>query len=102
VVKKKLPLEMAGYKYVSGEFLRSDHKEHLVGHAILVLSWNLISRVSNTVSIHMNHLSWHGDALVVELCQHRNGDAINKAGRPRHVYANPLQPEICPILALGV
>jgi hypothetical protein len=67
----------------------------------MILCWNLMSRSKNVSGIHFSHLGWSNDALTVLFCVTKT----NQSGRnmhPRHVYANPLKPEICPILSLGV
>ena len=48
-----------------------------------------------------NTLTRSGDALVVELPKHK-GDQEGDTKYPRHVYANPLDPLICPVLNLGL
>eukprot|EP00924_Labyrinthula_sp_SR-Ha-C_P014698 snap_masked-scaffold_85-processed-gene-0.23-mRNA-1 protein AED:0.28 eAED:0.28 QI:0/0/0/1/1/1/2/0/293 len=59
-------------------------------------------RAANTFSIHYRHLTWKEDALCIIFCHQKNDQAGEKARDPRHVYANPLQPEICPVLPLGM
>lgn len=67
----------------------------------ITLSWNLMSRNKNVTNITFPHLSWKDDSLTIMFCVTKT----NQAGRnihPRHVYANPVKPFICPVLALGV
>lgn len=67
----------------------------------MTLQWNLMSRSKNVTGIAFPHISWVNDSLSIMFCVTKT----NQAGRnmhPRHVYANPLMPHICPILALGV
>eukprot|EP01034_Spumella_vulgaris_P035606 gene35606-43904_t len=47
------------------------------------------------------HVSWSGDALTVNVPGHK-GDKEGAKDYARHVYANPLEPAICPILSLAV
>ncbi|KAH9135375.1 hypothetical protein AeRB84_019197, partial [Aphanomyces euteiches] len=42
-----------------------------------------------------------GDALVIKIGRTKN-DQEGKMAWPRHVYANPFEPTICPILSLGL
>ena len=52
-------------------------------------------------SLRYNHIGWEADALTVTLCvtkSDQEGDNVYT----RHVYANPLDPLICPILHFGL
>jgi len=67
----------------------------------MLLCWNLMSRSKNISDICFSHLGWNNDALTVHFCVMKT----NQKGRnmhDRHVYANPIMPWMCPILALGV
>ena len=67
----------------------------------MVMCWNLMSRSRNVTDILLNQLDVKGDAITILFSvtkTNQSGDNIH----PRHVYANPLKPEICPVLALGV
>jgi hypothetical protein len=73
----------------------------LTGRAQTLL-WNLCSRASNLAHIRLAHLRVDGDALVVFFGQSKADQSGTMSSYPRHVYANPLKPYICPILALGL
>lgn len=66
-----------------------------------IFAWNLMARSSMVGNIMFEHLGWKGDALMVHVPAHK-GDQTGERAFPRHVYANPLNPNICPILALAV
>ena len=69
----------------------------------IILCWNLMARACNVDNIGLHHLNWHDDAITVEFCHTKtNRTGSGKGLHPRHVYANPKRPQICPILALGV
>ena len=61
-----------------------------------------MSRVSDTVTICKNHMEWKDDALLIYFAHEKTDQTQSKPGDPRHIYANPFQPEICPILSLGI
>ena len=61
-----------------------------------------MSRVGNAVSICKSHLQWSEDALLIFFAHEKTDQTQSKPGDPRHVYANPFQPAICPILSLGI
>lgn len=70
-------------------------------HLYLVLLWNLIGRTNSVASLHLNAIDWREDALVVTFAKHK-GDQEGANAEPKHVYANPSRPEICPVLALAL
>ena len=41
-------------------------------------------------------------SLCVSFAHKKSGPAVERKAEPRHVYANPTMPEICPILSLGI
>ena len=47
-------------------------------------------------------MEWKEDSLQIFFSQMKNDQMAEKPRDPRHVYANPLMPEICPILALAI
>ena len=59
-------------------------------------------RVGNAVNICWSHLSWHEDALAVYFAHMKNDQTGERPRDARHVYANPLNPVICPILSLAI
>ena len=60
-----------------------------------------MARSVSTSLIKLKHICWRDDSLIITLPQHK-GDKTGKNTYGRHLYANPLQPEICPITALAV
>lgn len=71
-------------------------------HLITVLAWNLEARVGNVVYMLTDHIGVLGDHLLLYFA-HMKGDQTGKrTAIPRGVYANPLKPEICSYLALGL
>ena len=71
-------------------------------HLFLTLSWNTMYRTSNTAHILLNHLAWSGDSLQIFVLQVINDQEGGNADIPKNVFANPVNPEISPILALGL
>ncbi len=70
-------------------------------HLFITLSWNLFSRSHSVASLMYVHIGWESDALVITVPRHK-GDQEGARIYPIHVYANPLQPEVCPILSLAI
>ncbi len=99
--KKPLPFEV--YRFILKKFLSSKEMSYVFGHLFITLTWNAMSRSKTTAAIMLKHIDWEGDCLTIQIYQDKNdqcGD-INK-DCPRHIFANPLIPEICPILSLGL
>ena len=49
----------------------------------------------------LEHISWEEDSLTVVFPAHK-GDPEGNDASPKHVYANPVHPHVCPVLALAV
>jgi hypothetical protein len=69
--------------------------------SFLTMMWNLMSRSDSVQNLMLEHLSWSEDALIVEEQGHK-GDQTGSERYGKHVYANPDNPSICPILAYSV
>lgn len=69
---------------------------------IHVFSWNLAARAHSTCGLCLSHLQWENDGLRVYIPHQKNDQDGEKQGRfPKHVYANPSTPEICPLFCLA-
>ncbi|MGZ8926641.1 MAG: hypothetical protein ACXW2E_12335 [Nitrososphaeraceae archaeon] len=66
-----------------------------------VLQWNLMARSNTVASIMLQHITWEDDSLVITTPKHK-GDQEGAYAFPKHIYANPLEPSICPILSLAI
>jgi archaellum component FlaC len=69
--------------------------------SFFVLMWNLMSRADSVDSIMLQHIEWSEDSLVIEEQGHK-GDQTGENKYGKHIYANPFEPEKCPILSLSV
>ena len=99
----KDPLSFGMYVFLCKQFLmRGKSSEFISAQCIITLSWSLMCRISNSIDVKHTHIEWSEDALTVYWAWMKNDQAGENPRDPRHVYANPLQPEICPILALGM
>ncbi|TXT28995.1 MAG: hypothetical protein FD136_1915 [Chitinophagaceae bacterium] len=49
----------------------------------------------------MHHFTWDNDSLVVQFDKQK-GDQTGESVTPKHVYANPHEPSICPLLSLAL
>jgi hypothetical protein len=67
----------------------------------IVMSWNLFARSHSVATLMLHHFEWKEDSLLVTLPKHK-GDQEGTNVVPKHVYANPKNPLICPILSLAI
>jgi len=102
VQEGKEALQFTLYRYLNTSLLQSVERDAVFSHCYNVLSWNLMCRAGNTATIKYKHLKWMEDALGVYFAQMKNDQEGDRPKDARHVYANPIYPEVCPILALGL
>lgn len=95
----KSPLEFSLYKLVC---LRLLQLGDFFTHTYLTLTWNLACRAGNTASVKFNHIGWDEDALIIRFAHMKNDKEGINSKDPRHVYANPVIPEISFLLSLGL
>ncbi|KAI8895224.1 hypothetical protein BC833DRAFT_651416 [Globomyces pollinis-pini] len=95
-------LDFGLYRIFCRRLLCSGFKDYAFAHCSLVLCWNLMCGVSNGLGLKLNHLNWSADSLQVFFSQTKSNKISDIPRDPKHIYANPYMPEICPILALGV
>lgn len=103
MMEGKCPMSFTGYRYIALKAVQAtnDCMQNIFAWAYLVLCWNLMARSDNVGSLMLEHIGWVDDALTVTFVRMK-GDQIGAKMMPRKVYANPVQPEICPVLALAV
>ena len=92
-----------GYKYLANKAIcqDTDFQQAIFAHVFLVLCWNLMARCVSVSGLMYSHISWNTDALRIVFPTHK-GDKEGANSLPKHVFANPTCPAICPILALAV
>ena len=69
--------------------------------AWLTMQWNLMCRSINVQTILLEHFNVDGDAFTEKFFKTKSGQG-GEQSYGKHVYANPLTPEICPILSFAV
>ena len=60
-----------------------------------------MGRSEATDAICFRHLEWEADHLKIYFSRHKSDPKGETKEIPRHVYSNPLIPEVCPIHALS-
>jgi len=95
----KKPISFALYQKLLMVMLKQSDKKYVFASTVMILSWNLMSK--NTMNICSSHINWIEDALTI-LFAHQKNDQYGERRDPRHIYANPHLPHICPILNLAM
>ena len=98
----KDPLTFTLYRYLGLHLLLQPSRDYIFARCFMILCWNLMSRAGNAFSVCHNHMDWGEDSLCIYFAHMKNDQLGERPRDPRHVFANPLIPEICPILAIGL
>ena len=102
VFEGKYHLTFDGYCLLASALFKVEHvSQMLFGWPFLVLQWNLIARTATVSGMMMEHVGWEADSLLISTPKHK-GDQEGVKCFSRHLYANPLNPVICPVLALAI
>ena len=97
--KKKMGFDV--YKKICELFMNEEGEEFIFAHAFLTLEWNLMARSENVVHAHILHVSWDVNCLVFCFIKSKGDQMGRNHDQEWHVYANPHNPKICPVLALA-
>ncbi len=103
LVEGKMPLNFQSYGMLAHRTMHCTKEFELgiFGHLFLVLCWNLIARCNSVATLLFRHISWENDAMIVVFPSHK-GDQEGRSALPKHVFANPENPDMCPLLALAI
>lgn len=95
IVEGKQALNFSGYRFSANVAItqRTDLDVAIFAHLFLLLCWNLIARCCSVSSIMYDHISWDNDSMVIVFATHK-GDKLAEDCSPKHVFANPSNPEI--------
>ena len=67
----------------------------------LTLERNFLARSDDCLVVNVNHVWWENDSLVLYFAKTKGDRPVDKSGDPCHVYLNPKNMELCPVLALA-
>jgi hypothetical protein len=110
ITEGKKDLGFDGYRMLSEKFMEKNPGDKHVGGSwgtktfawsFYILCWNLMSRSDSVQALMLGHIERREDCIVMQEQGHK-GDQTGRKKYWKHVYANPLQSEICPFLALAV
>ena len=97
--KKAMNIEV--YKLMCKKLFESGHEDAAFAHLYLVLEWNLMARSNNCEKLRLGHIEWRHDCLVFFFGKSKGDQNGEMSDTPWHVYSNPFEPYICPVLALA-
>ena len=92
------------YRALCDLFLKFGTNDGVFAYCYLVLTWNLACRCNNTSRIKFINLNWSQsfDSFSTMFATTKT-DQLGDASRyPRHIYANPFSPLVCPVVAIGI
>ena len=73
----------------------------MFAHAFLKMEWNLMAGNDNCVNMHVQHIQWRSGILVYYFGTSKGNQTGDRANDPWHVYSNPKNTTICPVLDLA-
>lgn len=101
----RLPLTFTGYLELSlllmGLVIVGSLSGPAFGWCYFIITWNLMCRSNSTANIHLNHIQSQNDCMTITFAKSKGDQTGEKEGE-KHVYGNPLNPQICPILSMAV
>jgi hypothetical protein len=104
----RAPLTFSGYVVLAREIMTqvpegrsASWQQSIFAWPFFIFCWNLMARSCSVGNLMLQHIKWSNDALVCTLPKHK-GDQRGDKIVDRHIYSNPMKPEVCPILSLGV
>lgn len=89
------------YRELSLYYLRHGN---VFAHLFLILCWNTMVRNCNCDDIVFENCIWRGDCFGISVKRTKTNQDGSRdiQADVKHIYANPLMPEVCPILALAM
>jgi hypothetical protein len=114
-IEGRHPVSLPGYRLIAMKFLtltpelmKNSNKrtnqswnEGLFAWPYWLLLWNLMQRSETVAHIQLDHISWKEDSLTIVIPQSKSDQEGDRVCH-RHIYANPLDPSICPVLSLAL
>lgn len=97
----KKPMTFEVYQTMCKLLMQGEGDDYMFAHAFLTLEWNLLARSDNCFQMHINHIEWRDDCMVVFFAKSKGNQTGERTENPWHVYSNPDNPEVCPVLGLA-
>jgi hypothetical protein len=90
----KRELDFRGYKWLCERLLCAGD---LHAWCFCTLTWAMMCRADTTSNTSFSHLCWKEDALCISVPKSKTNQAGEQPAVPKHIYANPRDPAICPV-----
>ena len=97
----KKGMSISVYKLMCKKLMGMETEDSVFGHLFLILEWNLMARSKNITMLITEHVRWRDDCLFLFFGVTKNDQEGDLCDTPWHVYSNPQEPSICPVLALA-
>ena len=97
----KKAMNMDVYRLMTQILMKSGSDDATFAHVFLVLEWNLMARSDNCKNLRLVHIEWRHDCLVFFFGKTKGDQTGENSNSPWHVYSNPFEPSLCPVVALG-
>lgn len=81
---------------------RRGHFEGVFAWVFTTLMWNTVGRSINVAELRCCHFNWENDSLLVTFSQTKGDRSGESTCDPKHIFANPTNPAVCPITSLCV
>jgi len=98
----KSPMSFELYQKLCQWFVEKGSKDAIFARCFLTLTWNLMCRSNNTVSIRREHIKLKSDCFGVMFAHAKTDQEGFESSYCRHVYGNPKNWIICAHNALGM
>lgn len=109
ITEGKSPFDFKSYKLLATKMLKTEPQskkfnwaEGIFSWAFFIFCWNLMCRSASVGKIMFQHCDWKDDHLVITFAKHKGDQDGEGLGNVKAVYANAVNPSICPLLALAV
>jgi hypothetical protein len=101
----KKPMSVGLLKKLCKWFLLAkETNDGVFAHCFLLLTWNLGCRVNNTTIIKLQDFMWSHcfDCFHIIFAHSKTDPTGDNSQYPRHIFANPVDPIVCPVLAIAM
>jgi hypothetical protein len=73
-------------------------------HLFLLVTWNLGCHVHNTMNIKFHDINWSHcfECFQIVFAHTKTDPTGEESSYPRHIFANPTQPLVCPVLSFSM
>jgi hypothetical protein len=100
----KDPMSVDLYTSLCGWLLSYGTTDGVFAYCYLVLTWNLACRARNTGTIRFGEVNWSTsfDSFTISFAHSKTDQLGEDSKHLRHIYPNPHNPLVCPVLALAM